>query len=145
MNVKKVSPRFFVSEQIDPHDIGVAAVQGIKTIICNRPDHEIAGQPEAQSVADAAADHGIDFINMPVVSGKVTEDNVTDFAEAYKTVQGPILAYCRTGMRSTMLWALTEAELRDVNIIMSTAMDAGFDLKGLRPRLEARVRQAQGE
>jgi len=144
MNLKKVTPRFFVSEQIHPHDIGLAAAQGIKTIICNRPDHETAGQPEAQSVADAAAALGIDFIHMPVSSGRVTDHNVSDFSKAYKSVKGPILAYCRSGMRCTTLWALTEAELLDVNTIMSTAMDAGYDLKGLRPRLEARIEEAQG-
>jgi len=52
MNLKKVTPRFYVSEQINAHDIGLAAAQGIKTIICNRPDHEQAGQPVAQSIAD---------------------------------------------------------------------------------------------
>jgi sulfide:quinone oxidoreductase len=137
MKLKKVTPRFFVSEQINAHDIGLAAAQGIKTIICNRPDHEQAGQPDAKSIADAAADLGIDFINMPVPSGSISDDNITDFAKAYKSVKGPILAYCRSGMRCTTLWALTEAELLDVNTIMSTAMDAGYDLKGLRPRLES--------
>ncbi len=144
MNLKKVSPRFFVSEQISPNDLGLAAAQGIKTIICNRPDHETAGQPEAQTVAAAAADFGIDFINMPVASGRVTDDDVANFATAYKTVQGPILAYCRSGMRCTTLWALTEAALLDINIILSTAQDAGYDLTGLRPRLEARALETQG-
>ncbi len=144
MNLKKVTPRYYVSEQINPHDLGMAAAQGIKTIICNRPDHETAGQPEAQSVADAAADHGIEFIYMPVASGSITDDNISDFTNAYKTVKGPILAYCRSGMRCTTLWALTEAELLDINVILSTAMDAGYDLKGLLPRLEARAEESQG-
>lgn len=144
MNLKKVTPRFYVSEQINPRDIGLAAAQGIKTIICNRPDHEQAGQPDAKSIADAAADLGIDFINMPVPSGSISEDNVAVFAKAYKSVKGPILAYCRSGMRCTALWALAEAELLDVNTIMATAMDAGYDLKGLRPRLEARAGALRG-
>ena len=137
MNLKKISPRLFVSEQINPADAGRIAAQGIKTIICNRPHCETPDQPDTETLAAAAADVGIEFLHIPVVAGSITDADVAEFAKAYKNAKEPILAYCRTGMRSTTLWALTEAESLDVNTILSTAEDVGYDLTGLRPRLEA--------
>ena len=69
--------------------------------------------------------------------GVITDTDIDDFQRAFKSAPGPILAYCRSGMRSTSLWALAEAELLDVDAIMATALAAGFDLKGLRPRMDA--------
>lgn len=136
MNIKKVSPRFFVSEQISLNDTGLAAAQGIKIIICNRLENETADQPRTEDIADAASGVGIEFLHIPVSVGKITEANITEFAAAYKNAQGPILAYCRSGLRSTSLWALVEAASMDINSILAAAKDAGYDLTALRSRLE---------
>jgi sulfide:quinone oxidoreductase len=135
MNIRKISPRFFVSEQISAADIGAAAAQGIKTIICNRPDDESQGQPPASEIASAAENLGISFLDVPVKSGSITDENIDDFERAYHEVKGPILAYCRTGTRSTMLWALAEAKTLDVEAILSATKDAGYDLAPMSPRL----------
>ena len=136
MIIREVTPLFFVSEQLRPGDLGLASAQGIKTIICNRPDHEQTGQPNAKSIAAAAIELSIDFINIPVATNTITEADVVDFSSALGNTKAPILAYCRSGMRSIGLWALAEAESSDVSVVMSAAMAAGYDLKGLRARLE---------
>ena len=138
MNIRKISPRFFVSEQISSHDVGAVAAQGIKTIICNRPDNEAQGQPRVIEIATAAEGLGIRFVDMPVKAGSITDENIADFERAYHDVPGPILAYCRTGTRSTSLWALAEATSLDIDAILSATKEAGYDLTAMRPRLVGR-------
>ena len=139
----KISSRISVAGQISHDDISAAAADGIKTIICNRPHAESEDQPETTLLAAAAAAAGIEFLHIPVVSGAITETNVDDFAKAYETAAGPILAYCRSGKRSTILWALAVATSQDIEDILATTADAGFDLSPLRPMLEARAAQPQ--
>ncbi|MDH3274262.1 MAG: bifunctional protein tyrosine phosphatase family protein/NAD(P)/FAD-dependent oxidoreductase [Gammaproteobacteria bacterium] len=138
MNIKKLSPRFFVSEQIAIADLGVASAQGIKTIINNRPDNEAQGQPRSADLAAAAAELGMQFVNLPVIAGRLTDENIDEFERANRSLQGPILMYCRTGTRSTCLWALNEAKTLDVDAVMATAAQAGYDLKAMRARLISR-------
>ena len=139
MNIIKITQHFFVSAQIGHGDAGIAAEPGIKTIICNRPDNEVTDQPFTQDLENAATDAGIDYLHVPVASNEITDQNVVEFAAVYESAQGPILAFCRTGMRSIILWALAEAESLGVNTILAKAKAAGYDLTKLRPRLEARV------
>jgi sulfide:quinone oxidoreductase len=138
MNMKKLSPRFFVSEQITTADLGVASAQGIKTIINNRPDNEAQEQPKSADLAAVAAELGMQFVNLPVIAGRLTDENIDEFERANRTLQGPILMYCRTGTRSTCLWALNEAKTLDINAVMATAAQAGYDLTAMRARLISR-------
>ena len=138
MNIKKLSPRFFVSEQMTIADLGVASAQGIKTIVNNRPDNEAQRQPRSADLAAAAAELGMQFVNLPVIAGRLTDENIDQFERANRTLQGPILMYCRTGTRSTCLWALNEAKTLDVNAVMATAAQAGYDLTAMRARLISR-------
>jgi sulfide:quinone oxidoreductase len=138
MNMKKLSPRVFVSEQITTTDIGIASAQGIKTIINNRPDDEVPGQPKTADLAAAAAECGIQFFDLPVASGQITEQNIEQFESAYSDLKSPVLMFCRTGARSTALWALNESKTLDVDAVLATASDAGYDLSGMRPWLVSR-------
>jgi sulfide:quinone oxidoreductase len=138
MDMKKLSPRVFVSEQITTTDIGVASAQGIKTIINNRPDNEAQGQPKTADLAAAAAELGIQFIDLPVVAGKVTNEHIEQFESIYADVQAPVLMFCRTGARSTSLWALEEARTLDVDAVLSAAAEAGYNLSAMRTRLVSR-------
>ena len=138
MNMRKLSPRFFVSEQITTADLGVASAQGIKTVINNRPDNEAQGQPRSADLAAAAEELGMQFVNLPVVAGRLTDENIDQFERANRTLQGPILMYCRTGTRSTCLWALNEAKTLDVDAVMATTAQAGYDLTAMRARLISR-------
>jgi len=138
MNIKKITPRFFVSGQLSIADIGAIAASGIRTIFCNRPDNEKQGQPKAGEIAAAAEGLGITFVDLPVVSGFITEDNLADFERACRDAQGPILAYCRTGMRSISLWALTEAKTLDTDAVLSATKEAGYDLSAMRSQLLGR-------
>jgi sulfide:quinone oxidoreductase len=138
MNMKKLSPQIFVSGQITTTDISVASAQGIRTIINNRPDNEAIGQPLSADLAAAAAELEMQFIDVPVLSSGITEENIEQFDCAYQELQAPVLIFCRSGTRSISLWALNEAKNQDVDDILAAAGAAGYDLSNMRATLVRR-------
>ena len=136
MKIVQLTPSLSVSDQLEPQDLETVRAQGFKSLINNRPDGEAERQPNSASLAEAAARLGIAYRHLPVISGKVTDGDVASFAAALDELEGPVLAFCRTGTRSTTLWALSEARHRDPDAIVKTAAAAGYNLESLRPRLE---------
>ena len=145
MKIVQLTPSLSVSDQLEPQDLETVRAQGFKSLINNRPDGEAERQPNSASLAEAAARLGIAYRHLPVISGKVTDGDVASFSAALDELEGPVLAFCRTGTRSTTLWALSEAWHRDPDAILKTAAAAGYNLESLRPRLEVRFsgRQAR--
>jgi len=137
MEIKRISPELSVSPQLGAADVGIAALQGFRSIVCNRPDGEGDGQPPSAEIRQAAEAHGLAFRHLPVVSGQVSDADVAAFGRAMGELQGPVLAFCRTGTRSATLWALSKAPRLSADAILAAAGEAGYDLSGLRPRLEA--------
>ena len=104
--IRPLSPAFAVAPQLGPEDMADVAAAGYKSLIINRPDYEGGpDQPTAADVARAAEALGLTVQYQPVVSGAMTMDDVTRFAELLRTLPGPVLAYCRTGTRCTNLYA----------------------------------------
>ncbi len=136
MEIKKISPLLSVSAQILPTQMEHIAALGFRTLINNRPDREADDQPLALDLATAAARNSLVFINQPVISGKVTHRDAVDFADQLKRAQGPVLAFCRSGLRCTTLWAFNEAHHTHPDAILNFAMSIGFDLKGQREIIE---------
>ena len=104
MNIKELSPDVSVSEQITIADLPLIKATGFGAIICNRPDGEEFGQPTFAEIADAAQEHGLEARFIPIVPGAPMNYETVAFAQAMAEMTGPILAYCRSGARSTMLW-----------------------------------------
>ena len=75
----------------------------------------------------------------PVNGSLISDQDVDDFAENLQNLPMPILAYCRTGTRCTVLWALSQAGHRSIDEILQIAAAAGYSLEALRPRLEERA------
>ena len=92
-------------------------------------------------MAAAAQASGLQYHYLPVISGQVSDENVSDFSQLLAQVKGPVLAFCRTGTRSSTLWALSEAHRLDSRAILATAKTVGYDLTGLMPRLQQRWTQ----
>ena len=128
MEIKRISPFLSVSPQIYAAHVERLAKQGFKTIINNRPDNETDDQPLEEELSAEAARHGMEFISIPVIPGELTEQNVKEFGDAMSRVTGPVLAYCRSGMRSTSLWALHEARHMGSDSIIEFASTIGYDL-----------------
>ena len=138
MEIKPIAPSFAASPQLSPADVARAAEAGYKTIICNRPDGEADDQPTAAEISAAARAAGVDFRYLPIKPGVVTDDILTAFEDTIKSCKAPILAYCRTGTRSATLWAMARSKLLSPDAILAATGQAGYDLGGLRPRMEER-------
>lgn len=109
---RKLTEGISVTGQIGPEDVAGLAAQGFKSIICNRPDGEDAEQPPFVAIEHAAASIGLAVRFVPVEAGRVTDADVAAFTAACAQLPKPILAYCRSGARSTKLWELAQALLR---------------------------------
>lgn len=135
MPARALTDQLSVSPQIQPDELPQLARQGFRTLICNRPDGESADQPGHQALAEAAAGLGLRLHYLPVTPGQLDAASVAGFGKLLAEEPGPILAYCRTGTRSTMLWALSQAGRQPAAQLLQTAQDAGYDLSALAGRL----------
>jgi len=108
MKQKRLSEAFSVSAQITAADVDDIVAAGFRTIICNRPDGEEPDQPAFEEIEAAARKHGLEVRYQPVVSGKIQGEDVNAFCALLDDLPKPVLAYCRSGTRSAMLWAMSE-------------------------------------
>ena len=145
MDVRQLSPFISISPQITPADIGLAAAQGFCTVICNRPANESEDQPDHRLLEEACQRAGLSWHYLPAEAGNVTDANVAEFATLMDQVQGPVLAYCRTGTRSATLWALSQAPRLDVAAILTATAQAGYDLAPQKQRLLNAANQQEND
>jgi len=103
MNLTVLTKQVSVSDQIRAADIETLASQGVKVIVCNRPDGEAADQPTLMEISAIATEQRIEVINLPFAAGQMSAELVSDFAELLNSGER-IHAYCRTGNRSTQLF-----------------------------------------
>jgi len=136
MDIRPLDEALSASPQIAPEDLPAIAAQGFRSVISNRPDGEEPGQPSAEDLRQAAEAAGLAFAHVPVVGGAISDQDVADFREALADLPQPVFGFCRTGTRTTTLWALAHASDTDAKDLISTAKTAGYDLSGLLPRLE---------
>ncbi len=135
MDPKQISDALSVSPQILPSDIAKLKKLGFRSIICNRPDGEGADQPTFKEIETKAKAAGLEARYLPIVAGKVQDQDADDFAAALRDLPGPTLAYCRTGTRSATLWSLSNAENMSLADILSTTKAAGYDMAGVARRI----------
>lgn len=135
---KPVTNNFSVSPQISVEDVARAAAMGFRTIVNNRPEGEAADQTAGDAIAAAAAAHGLSYKALPYSPGPPPPGVVSAMAALLVEAPGPILAYCRTGTRSIMAWALAQAleGAFTPDEIIAKAAEAGYDLGGMRGALE---------
>ena len=135
MEIKTINAEISVAPQITPDEVQKLAVQGFRALICNRPDGEAADQPNFSEIEAAAKKAGLEIRNLPVVSGKVSDQDAADFGAAMQELPRPILAYCRTGTRSATLWSLSQANRMSVADILAATKAAGYDMGGVVRRI----------
>lgn len=131
MQVNQIDDRLSVAPQIRVADVANLAAAGFCAIICNCPDGEGPDQPTGGEIAVAAV-AGLAFRYLPIVSGKVGDEDAAAFAAA---LPGPALAYRRTGTRSATLWSLAEAGRRPMPEILRRTKGAGYDMNGVARRI----------
>lgn len=108
MTVTKIDDRLSVRPQVLPREVADLAAAGFKGIINNRPDKEAPDQPSSEEIEAEAKRHGLSYWHIPIVPGQATEADARAFAEALSQADGPVVAFCRTGNRSTSLFKLSQ-------------------------------------
>jgi uncharacterized protein (TIGR01244 family) len=104
MNVTWLNARLAVSPQIQLADIDNLKAKGFRMIVNNRPDAEAPDQPTSDALEREAIGLGLRYAYIPIIPGEMTDHDVAEFAQAVSDADGPVLAFCRTGNRSTQLW-----------------------------------------
>lgn len=137
MDIRQLTDNYAVSPQIAAEEAKDLAAAGFKTVICNRPDAEVPPELQADSIQAAVEAAGMTFVVNPVIGGAVTPENVSAQGAAISNQAGPILAYCASGNRSSVVWAMSQVGTRTVDDLIATPARHGYNLEPLRPVLEA--------
>ena len=135
MEVKKITEQLSVSPQVKTTDLWEIANLGFRSVICNRPDGEAADQPTFDEIEAAAKTAGLEIRYLPIVAGKVSDQDTADFSKAMEELPKPVFAYCRTGTRSATLWSLSQAKSLPVSEILLRTKAAGYDMAGVVRRI----------
>jgi uncharacterized protein (TIGR01244 family) len=137
--VKKISDRLYVGPQLTAEDISRAKSRGFAAIINNRPDGEEPGQPSAAENRSAAEREQLAYTHIPVTAGQIGEGQVRAFQKAIAEADGPVLAHCRSGARSAILYAIGEVldGRMDRNEVVPWGRKFGLDLSGAVKWLDA--------
>jgi len=126
---RQLDERTLVSGQIQPADVPALKELVVTLIVNNRPDFEDAGQPEGDDIEAAARQAGIDYRHVPIARGLGPSD-IEAMREAINSVgDGKLFAFCRSGNRSTLAWAVARNEDGVPSAELNRmANEAGFDL-----------------
>jgi len=136
MDIRALTPRYAVSPQIDVEDLPAIAAAGYAAVICNRPDSEVGEEQSSAVMRQAAEAAGLRFEVLPLVQETLTPENAARQRALIDGAEGPVLAYCRSGTRCTVIWAMGQAGQMPTDEILRQAAEAGYQLEGLRPALE---------
>ena len=131
MNIREIDEGLSVSPQIRLADMPAIKQAGFRAILCNRPDGEAADQPAFEHIEAAAKAEGLTAAYLPIISGAMKEDDGPAFGKALMALPGPVLAYCRSGTRSTIAWALSQAGQVPAAEIVHKAEKAGYDISAV--------------
>lgn len=134
---RQLSETVYASPQIGFAEVDAARELGIRLIVNNRPEGESDDQTPGRDIEAAARAAGLAYVAIPVTNAGFSEGQVSAMVRALDDAGGPVLAYCRSGTRSTLLWALAEASRgADPASLTQQAARAGYDLGPIRAMLD---------
>lgn len=137
LDLRRLTDSYAVAPQIAPEDLPAIRAAGFTTVIDNRPDGEIPGDLHTEAMRRAAEAAGLAFVANPVIGGALTMENVTAQAAAIEAATGPVLAYCASGNRSSVVWALAHAGKMPTDDLIDIPARFGYQLGHLRAQIEA--------
>lgn len=135
MDIRHITPDYAVSPQITAEDAQAIADAGFKLVICNRPDAEVTPDLGEATIRAAVEAAGLRFEALPLTQDTMTLENAARHRALMEGAEGPVLAYCRTGTRCSVVWALGHASTLSPDDILSKTGAAGYQLDQLRPTL----------
>ncbi len=136
MEIRPLSPRYAVSPQISVEHLPAIAAAGITTVICNRPDSEVGAEQQTAAIRAAAEAAGLHYEVLELTTATMTPQNVARQRALIDAADGPVLAYCRTGTRCSIVWSLAHAGDLTPDEIIAATTAAGYQLSDMRPVLE---------
>ena len=107
--MRQLDDKVLISGQIQPEDVRALRDEGITLIVNNRPDGEDEGQPLGADIEEAASAVGIDYRSIPIIRG-IGPADASAMQEAIKSARGKVLAFCGSGTRSSLAWALANSD-----------------------------------
>lgn len=136
---RQLTKSIYVAPQISVDQVEEAKALGVTMIVNNRPDDEEPGQTNGAAIEAAAKAAGIGYVAIPVAHGGFAPWQLDGMAAALEQAgEGKLLAYCRSGTRSTLLWALTRARAGDHPAALTEqAANAGYDVAPVRQIMDA--------
>jgi uncharacterized protein (TIGR01244 family) len=140
MDIRALTPTYAVSPQIMLEDLPAIKAAGFTTVIDNRPDAEIPAALHATHMRAAAEALGLEFVENQVISGGLTAENVEKQAATLAAAKGPVFAYCASGNRCSIVWALVNAGKRPTDELINVPAQYGYNLEHLRAQIEARAK-----
>ena len=135
MDLRRINDRVSVAPQIGPDDLAAIGAAGFTTVVNNRPDGEAPGQPTGAEIRAAAEAAGLAYHEIPLGRTGITPDMVEATRAVLAASEGPVVCFCRSGTRSTTLWALSQAGELPAEEIISSAGRAGYDVSHLAAHL----------
>jgi len=141
MNKIQIDDKLSISDQITIDDVKELADEGVKILMCNRPDGEEPNQLTCAQVKAAADENGMQFVHIPVSGRDIPYEVLEKFTTTLDSCSEKIHAYCRTGTRSSFFWGLHMANKNSTNEILAKAESLGFSLAPIADKIEEICKQ----
>jgi uncharacterized protein (TIGR01244 family) len=135
MDIRALTPDYAVSPQIAPEDLPALKAAGYSVVINNRPDGEIPPHLRTDVMQSAAQALGLVFVVNPVIGGAMTMQNVDAQRAAVAQATGPVFAYCASGNRSSVVWALAHAGTIPTDDLIDIPARFGYNLEPFRAQI----------
>jgi len=138
MDIRRLTDDYAVSPQITPEDLSALRDAGFTTVICNRPDAEVPPELSSDAMRAAVEAAGMAFVHNPVVGASLGMQQVEVQGKAIAAAPGPVFAYCASGNRSSIVWALSQAGTRPTDDLIEAAARFGYvNVAGFRDQIDA--------
>lgn len=136
MDLREITPRYFVSPQLTAADMPAIAAAGFTTVICNRPDSEVTEDLQAATLRAAAEAAGLRFKVLELVHQTLTPENAVLHRQLVEAGGDKVLAYCRSGTRSSVIWAIGQIGAIGLDGVLARTQAAGYRLDSYMPLFE---------
>lgn len=136
MEIRPITPRYAVSPQISVGDVPAIAKAGFTKVICNRPNVEVPPDQQSDAIGEAVRAAGMEFEVLELTHQTMTSENVARQKALAENGPGPVLAYCASGTRCSVVWALGQCGTLTTDEILQATGKAGYALDNLRPTLD---------
>ncbi|MBL6839943.1 MAG: TIGR01244 family phosphatase [Rhodobacteraceae bacterium] len=131
-----IDKNYHVSPQLEPQQIAEIADNGFVKIICNRPDMEVSPFYSSSVMEDLAKENNIEFHLLELTHEMMTPATAVIQRELFLNCEGPVLAYCASGTRCSLLWAIGEVAAGiDPKFVLEKTLAAGYDFSNFESSL----------